>query len=404
MKIKLVTLYDEKLKSIGDLSSRVMAEYCARRGYEFVCYKHLPDKSRGAVWNKIRAIQQELPSCDWLLWMDADSIPITHGFSLEKLIEKAPDKDLMFSSDGKGPCAGILLSRNCAWSVQFFQTAWFCGQMASGVHFEQDTMLALSGTFPSINDRMLVLPESFVCNRCSEFLPDCFAMHYYSSNFSSNKKYLASIARRMGIFISSGWSPSAHLDLKIITGDDAFGRLQNESAGYEVYEMGVESNLPQLIRKALELQHQFIVYMDANAFAIRRFDEVNTLDYDVGMTMRRKEERGATNRPMMNGFLDAGVLFFNYTPAAFKFLEIWESELALTPSDQEALNAVVLRATDLTEYDKVFPLEGIRIKIFKCEEYNFSRWPQEPLPETRIVQCNRIEALEDWGNRKWQDK
>ena len=398
MKIKLVTLYDEKFRPIGELSSRVMAEYCAKRGYEFLCYKHLPDKSRGPVWNKIRVIQQELPSCDWLLWMDADSMPVVHEFSLERLIEKAPDKDLIFFGDFGGLCAGILMVKNCAWSVQFFQTVWFCGQMASGSNFEQDTMIALNETFQSIANRLLVLPEQFMCNTKSKFLSDCFAIHYGSN---SNREWLGSIARKMKRFISDGWSPSAHRDLKIVTGDDAFGRLQNESAGYEVCEMGAESNLPQLIRKSLELHRQFIVYMDANAFAIRRFDEVNTLDYDVGVTMRRKEERGATSRPMMNGFLDSGVLFFNYTPAELDFLTIWESELALTLSDQEALNAVVLRATDLTEYDKVFTLDGIRIKVFKCEEYNFSRWPQEPLPETRIVQCNRIEALEDWGNRKW---
>lgn len=259
-------------------------------------------------------------------------------------------------------------------------------------------MIALNETFPSIANRLLVLPEQFVCNAESGFRSDCFAMHYYSN---SNVDRLGSIARRMGRFISDGWSPSAHRDLKVVTCEGLLNRSHNEAVGYEVCEMEYESNLPRLIRKALELHRQFIVYMGASAFAIRRFDEVNMLDYDVGVTMRRKEERGATSRPMVNGFLDAGVLFFNYTPAAFKFLAIWEEELVLPVADQEALNAVVLRATDLTEYDKVFTLDGIRIKVFKCEEYNFSRWPQEPLPETRIVQCNRIEALEDWGSRKW---
>jgi len=129
------------------------------------------------------------------------------------------------------------------------------------------------------------------------------------------------------------------------------------------------------------------------------------LDYDVGVTMRRKEERGATQWPTHYGFLNAGVLFFNHTPAAFRFIDLWEDEIKNTrsQSDQEALNLVILQATDLTEYNKVFNWNGIRIKIFRCDDYNFFYWPQEPMPETKIVHCkgDKREALKDWGTRKW---
>jgi hypothetical protein len=450
LKIKLVTLYDEKFSQMGELSSRVMAEYCAARGYEFVCYKHLPDHSRGAIWNKTRVVQQELPTCDWLVWMDADTLPANHNFSFEKLIERIPDKDLITSGDVNGLCFGLFAVRNCAWSVQFFQTLWFVGQMDREYakryqvtpHFDQASVVALKENFPDIASRIFVLPENFVCNPHSDFIPDCFAVHYWSSG-----NPLDAIARKMNYYITNGWCPAAHRDLIIVTCSNAHTKLilerslaQNTASGYEVCAYDLNGELgsgprfdsalpilpksdpfsaiiepeqfkgklpckPQLIRRALKDLHQFIAYMDADAFAIRRFDEVNTGDYDVGVTMRRPEERGSTCWPLHYGFINAGVMFFNHTPATFMFIDLWEKEMAhqSTSSDQKGLNSLVLQATDLTQYDKVFNWNGIRIKVFKCDDYNFYYWPQEPLPKTKILHAktDRRAAMGDWASRDW---
>jgi galactosyl transferase GMA12/MNN10 family/Nucleotide-diphospho-sugar transferase len=445
MKIKLVTLFDEKFNTIGLLSSRVMEAYCARRGYDFVCYRNLPDPSRGAQWNKTRVVQQELPTCDWLVWMDADALPVNHDFSIEKLIERVPDKDLIISGDNNGLCFGIFAVKNCAWSMQFFQTLWFVGQMkfdhAKTYHpdpqFDQVSVVALKDNFPTIDSRIFVLPETFVCNPRTEFRPTCFAVHYWASD-----NRLEMIARKMNYFIAHGWTPAAHRDIRIITACNGamadilkISLLQNRDQGYSVHVFDLNGELgkgerfdypmpapengklvaerlhgklpckPIIIRKALAQFRQFIAFMDADAFAIRRFDEVNTGDYDVGVTMRRRAERGATAWPLLYGFVNTGVVFFNHTAGAFQFLDEWDKALenSTADSDQEALNMVVLQATDLTEYDKVFVWKGIRIKIFRCDDYNFYYWPQEPLPNTKIVHCktNVREAIEDWGNRDW---
>lgn len=442
MKIKLVTLFDEKFNAIGALSSRVMAEYCHKRGYQFVCYNHLPDKSRGAQWNKTRIVQQELHDCDWLMWMDADSLPVNHDFSIEKMIGQIPDKDLIISGDDGGLCFGIFAIRNCSWSVQFLQTLWFCGQMqydyakryCESPQFDQVTVKALADNFPAIAGRIAVIGQDWVAYPRSEFSRENFAVHYWSSDNSH-----AGIVRRMGNYIENGWSQAAHQELKIVTSSNAamssilkISMTRNKAAGYDtcVYDINGELGFgtrfdtdhkfgssrerfkgrlpfkPAVIRAALTQHRQFIAYMDADAFAIRRFDEINTDDYDVGVTMRRPEERGATQWPALYGFLNAGVMFFNHTPAAFKFIDIWEAELnnSSSASDQEALNMVVLQATDLTEYDKIFYWKGIRIKIFRTDDYNFYYWPQEPLPKTRILHAKTDKrlALDDWGHRDWQ--
>jgi Nucleotide-diphospho-sugar transferase len=103
--------------------------------------------------------------------------------------------------------------------------------------------------------------------------------------------------------------------------------------------------------------------------------------------------------------VNTGVMFFNKTPAALEFISLWIAEVNAvhSHSDQEALNRLVLRATDLTRYNEVFRLGNIRIKVLACEEYNFYYWPQEPMPSTKIVHCktDRRAALTDWGKRKW---
>lgn len=448
MKIKVVTLFDEKFRLIGDISSRLMREYCGARGYEFACYNHLPDPSRGPQWNKTRIIQQELPSCDWLLWMDADTIPLNNNWSMEKLVEQVRDKDLIFSSDDVGMlCAGLFLIRNSAWSVQFLQTLWFCGQMdynyAKRYHtspqFDQVTIMALADNFPMVAERIAVLPKEFCANPRSDFYQNAFAMHYWSSD-----NHLERVAAKMRNFVESGWTPAAHQDIKIVTCSNAAMRSvlemslsHNQSAGYEVcvYDMNGELGFgtrfdaemppndgkcvaerlrgrlpckPEIIRDALLKQKCFLAWMDADAFAIRRFDEVNSGDYDIGVTMRRPHERGLTQWPSLYGFLNAGVAFFNHTPAALEFIDLWMRELDNSPSrsDQEALNLLVLQATDLTEYDKIFRLGNIRIKIFRTDEMNFYYWPEEVGEETKIIhiKTDRRAALDDWGSRDWKNK
>lgn len=422
-----------------------MAEYCAAHGYEFARYTHLPDPSRSAAWNKVRVVQQELLSCDWLVWMDADSMPVNKNFSIQKMVEQLPDTDLIISGDEGGLCFGVFAVKNCAWSYQFFQTLWFCGQMhtlygqryQAVVKHDQVSVKALVANFPSIASRVFVLPQSFVCNPHSNFERDCFAVHYWATGWS-NELHLDRIERKMNYFLDRGWCPAVHRDLIIVTcSNEATKPLldrslaQNSSAGYEVcvYDINREIGIgipfdinhkfqtgperkggklpfkPKLIKRALVDNRRLIAYMDADAFAIRRFDEVNTDDYDVGVTMRRPSERGSTSWPSFYGFINAGVMFFNFTNSAFKFIDLWDAELknSKANSDQEALNMVVLQATDLTEYNKVFVWNGIRIKVFKCEDYNFYYWPQEPLPTTKIVHCktDRRDAMDDWGVRDW---
>lgn len=441
MKIKLVTGYNDRYASIGRLSASVMAGYCSRMGYQFVRYEHFPDPNRSPQWNKTRICQQELRDCDWLVWMDADAIPVT-DFELGPLLKAHADdgKELVISSDDNGLCYGVYCIRNSVWSHSFLETLWFVGQMdyehAKQYHpspqHDQVSVVALVKNFPEIGRRVAVIPPDWVCNPRSQFNPRAFACHYWASD-----NPMPGISRLIESYIAVGWSSGSHRQYDIVTcANAAYDEIikasmaRNTGLGYKVrvYDIGslgigkpfntnfmpvaIAERLrgrlpikPLIILQGLKDAGVPVCWMDADAFAIRRFDDVG-MDFDVAVTMRRPEERGATRWPTFYGFANAGVIFFNHTPAAFQFIDMWIREVEMTSSlsDQEALNRLVLQATDFTEYNKVFRLGAIRIKILKTDEYNFYYWPQDPLPETCIVHAktDRRSAFDDWSTRDFK--
>ena len=146
VKIKVVTGYD------GDCPYREIAlanfrEYCARWGYELVekfsgwepLDRHLPwqvartgsEKSLvRMVWRKHTLIREELPGCDWLLWLDPDCKILNMTVRLESFMEEG------FEAAVTGPfgvpcycgvdahSAGVLLLHNSDWTKQFLQDWW----------------------------------------------------------------------------------------------------------------------------------------------------------------------------------------------------------------------------------------------------------------------------------------
>ena len=167
---------------------------------------------------------------------------------------------------------------------------------------------------------------------------------------------------------------------------------------------------PFIIKKALEDFRETVVWLDADAMAIRKFDDAISDDYDIGVCMRRQSERGGTLYPEYSGYINAGVLFFNYTPKTMEFMDHWIKMLphTFTQSDQQALVRLCMEATDFKEYNKVFvhPRFGTRIKVFEGDEYNFYYYPEEPFLKTKIVHLKgekwlMIKAIRDWGSREW---
>lgn len=132
---------------------------------------------------------------------------------------------------------------------------------------------------------------------------------------------------------------------------------------------------PAIIKDTLRSHKEFIIYLDADTMVADRIDEM-VGDYDIGLTVRPKWEVDKLIKGtypddyfIYAGYVNAGVMCFNATEAAYRFVERWEDRTKEVGDDQGAVNDM------LKEY---FPLkpggtieaDGIKIRTFDTMRYN----------------------------------
>ena len=145
LKICLTSLTDQKAPS---LIQRIMRwrnfdgilhltrpnklAYAKKYGYHLYDGSDYYDPSRPPAWSKIRAVQalfddnhMDQQPCDWVLWMDADTVIMNSNVRIEDFLPADPTKDLIVVSDkGGGYNSGVFLFRNSLWSKQFLDEWW----------------------------------------------------------------------------------------------------------------------------------------------------------------------------------------------------------------------------------------------------------------------------------------
>lgn len=73
MKILLLTGYDDSLKEIGDITSRVMADYATKHGIDFLRVRQY-DCNLHPSWQKSEHVSRQLQAgYDRVIWLDADT-------------------------------------------------------------------------------------------------------------------------------------------------------------------------------------------------------------------------------------------------------------------------------------------------------------------------------------------
>lgn len=111
------------------------ARYAQKYGYYLYDASNHIDSSRPPAWSKIKAVQyllelqQEynpsIPKCDWVLWMDADTVIMNSSIAITDFLPADPTKDLLVGSDkGGGYNSGVFLFRNSVWSRQILDQWW----------------------------------------------------------------------------------------------------------------------------------------------------------------------------------------------------------------------------------------------------------------------------------------
>ena len=162
--ICITTLTDEKSPSwwqrsmrcrdfdkVGRLTWPIRQAYADKHGYTLVDFSSHIDSSRPPAWSKIKAVQSLLPpkdgkssirsprkdsansiddhrSCDWIFWMDADTIIMNSSIRIESFLPKTDDTliDLIVTMDRRftANSGAWLLRANSTWSREFLEQWW----------------------------------------------------------------------------------------------------------------------------------------------------------------------------------------------------------------------------------------------------------------------------------------
>jgi hypothetical protein len=182
MKIGIIQLYDDGRKGYGDLTGEVASTYCDAHGYTYVRYRDLIDPHRIATWNKLIAVQRELSAFEWVLWLDADALIVNRKHKIEDVITQYEGgKEMLFSSDNQGLCAGVFLAKNTEWVHTFLSAILLLGELPDCGHlYEQKTISSLYQLFPNVRERIGLIPDSVIQYPYSEFNRNAFIMHYWA--------------------------------------------------------------------------------------------------------------------------------------------------------------------------------------------------------------------------------
>lgn len=130
---------------------------------------------------------------------------------------------------------------------------------------------------------------------------------------------------------------------------------------------------PTMVKACLEEHRDFTVYIDGDAELLDRIDEIDSGDYDIGVTLRDKlelESEWHKEHFAIVKYVNAGVIFFNPTRATTKFLDEWERITKDVGNDQMALNKLTC-PDQYPEMGSIEIINGVRVKYFPCLQYNY---------------------------------
>jgi hypothetical protein len=191
-KMKVISLacgekYIEKWQT--GISSK--KNYCKKNNYEFVQeYNHL-DPSRPVPWSKIKLIQRELDSADFIIWLDADTIIMNDKHRLEEyLLDMNKNHILLIGQDLNAINSGVFFIKNCEQSRVFLEDVYNQTDCINAAWWEQQAIINI---FPKYKQHIRVIPTKFVhifnayySEKCKNFKKGCFLIHFAGMGLDSN--------------------------------------------------------------------------------------------------------------------------------------------------------------------------------------------------------------------------
>lgn len=144
---------------------------------------------------------------------------------------------------------------------------------------------------------------------------------------------------------------------------------------------------PKMVKTCMDKHNELTVYLDGDAQLCGSLDEVEGDDYDVGVTLRDSHElESEWHQQHMEivKYVNAGVIFFNATPATKSFIDTWQKCTEEMGNDQMALNK--LTCPDYyPEIYSILTINGVRIKYFPGNHFNYYYFDEKFEPDVRVM-------------------
>lgn len=121
-KVALVTWYNDKCKSYGEITDISKRVYCQRHGYSYFKHSERTVPERHPYWEKPNALLSHLDDAEYLVWLDADVIIANLDFDIINLFDvNDPNKVIYMSKDWNGWNNGVFCVRSCDIGKSFLE-------------------------------------------------------------------------------------------------------------------------------------------------------------------------------------------------------------------------------------------------------------------------------------------
>lgn len=172
-----------------------------------------------------------------------------------------------------------------------------------------------------------------------------------------------------------------HYNTQIIVYDVGLTETEKTSLDAQIIQIDVDVDFAsyttfkktpfiQATHKPFCAKHYFANYsepmilIDADCLFMERVEQHG---FDVGVTLKPRKHIDTSNH--YNGVLNTGVVFFN--SSADELVGKWIDECRKPDAtDQKALTDILSETVDWKHYDKIYDWHGLKIKVFKTDDYN----------------------------------
>jgi len=251
-------------------------------------------------------------------------------------------------------------------------------------------------SFISIADETYVEPLMVSIKQATNFYPD---VKFYIYNWGLSKKSIEKIKSISNNIVFEDWDIK-YIQIKINYDNFLlfkkglgiirqcffnFFRKEHKNKSLQNFLNQQEFEI-KIFNKFLCIKHfndtyrTNFIFLDADAFIINKFDELLDSSFDLGVTVRPKEEWSFKYNNCT--ILNVGVLFFlGGNIKNTKLINVWHEELKNTHEincEQTALTRILEKIKPnifeniKTNQEIMIDSEFIRIRVLPCEIYNYN--------------------------------